>query len=66
MSPSQSLRDVCIMAARDFQAASNRDASQLEIAELVASIRGRLIIWAAVPLGATCIAVWQALHPANV
>lgn len=62
MTNTDSLIDVATQAARAFQSKAGRDATQLEIAQLVADLRGRLIIWQDVPLGAACIATWRNLH----
>ena len=52
------------LVARNFEAQAARPATQLEVAELVLDLRARLAIWAEVPAGKTCLAVWRNLRAA--
>jgi hypothetical protein len=64
MNNAQSLIATATSAAREFEAQAARPATQLEIAQLVMGLRDRLTIWASVPAGTTCLAVWKNLRAA--
>lgn len=61
MTETEHLAQVAATVARDFAAQAGRPVRPLELAEIVLSLKDRLIVWQAASVGTACKLAWADL-----
>ena len=64
MTETETLADVATKAARKFETKAGRQATPLEIAQLVLHLKEAVICWPNAAVGTACKITWDALRTA--